>query len=88
MIGLIRLVVIGFVFLTAVYFILRIYMRSLEAERLERRWEEEGRPGTMEDFVERGLRRYEGSLRRRLIWLVYVVPAFLVAVLIYVTNFM
>jgi len=88
MFALVRLAVIGFVFLTIVYFIVRIYMRSLEAERLEKLWEEEGRPGTMDDFVDRGLARYERSLRRKLIWLVYVVPTLLVAVLIYVINFM
>ncbi len=86
--GLLRLAVIGFLFLSAVYFIVRIYMRSLEAERLEKKWQEQGRPGTMDDFVERGLKAYEGSLRRRLIWLVYVVPTLLVAVLIYAVNFM
>ena len=88
MFGLVRLVVIGFIFLTAVYFIVRIYMRSLEAERLEELWTENGRPGRMDDFVNRGLAEYEHSLRRKLIWLVYVVPTILVAVLIYVTNFM
>ncbi len=88
MFALVRLAVIGFVFLTIIYFIVRIYMRSLEAEHLEKLWEEEGRPGTMDDFVDRGLADYERSLRRKLIWLVYVVPTLLVAVLIYVVNFM
>ena len=34
------------------------------------------------------MKQYEHSLRKRLIWLVYIVPVTMVVVIIYLTNFM
>jgi len=88
MFGFIRLAVVGFLVLSVVYFIVRIYLRSVHREELEKDWEQAGRPGERHDYVEKGLQEYEGSLQRKLILLVYVVPAVLVLALIYITNFM
>lgn len=74
MIGFLRLFVIGFVLLTILYFVVAIYARSTRREELENAWEDGGRRGDREAFVAEGMARYEKSLRRKLVWLVYVVP--------------
>jgi hypothetical protein len=92
MFGLLRLVVGGFVLLTLVYISVSLYSRSVRRERLERRWAQRhgdgGRDDDRAEFVARGLSRYDKSVRRRLILLVYVIPAIGVATIIYVVNFM
>ncbi len=88
MIGAIRLLVFGFLGLSVIYFIVAIYARSLERERLEKEWEEEVGEGDRDAYVEKGLAEYRHSLRRKLIWLVYVIPTLAVGVLLYVINFM
>lgn len=85
--ALVRLVVIGFIVLTVIYVALSLYSRSVRKARLREWWEEEGRPGDLDAYVEAGLKEYEGSLRRKLIWGVYVVPVIVVALIIYFTNF-
>ena len=87
MFALARLLVIGFVVLTLIYLSLSFYSRAVRRDKLEAEWEEGGESMSKEAFVDEGLRDYEQSLRRKLIWGVYVVPAVLVCVLIYVTNF-
>ncbi|MFT4151672.1 MAG: hypothetical protein QM656_15840 [Paracoccaceae bacterium] len=86
MIAFIRLAVFGFIGLSAVYFLVRLYARSVHRERLEKRFDAGGIPGRREDYVSQGMRAYEGSLRRRLLWLVYVVPMAIMAGTIYLVN--
>lgn len=87
MIALIRLAVFGLAGLTVLYVLLSIYARSLERERLEKRWLAEGASGDRDTYVEAGLAVYRASLRRRLLVLVYVIPIVGVSVLVYVLNF-
>lgn len=87
MIGFLRLGVIGFVVLTVIYVCLSLYSRSVRRGKLEAEWDEEGMSGDKEAFVDQGLEEYDGSLRRKLILGVYVVPVLLVMVLIYFVNF-
>ena len=87
MAALARLVVIGFIVLTVIYVSLSLYSRSVRKGKLAEWWEEEGRPGDRDAYIEAGLKEYEGSLRRKLIWGVYVVPITAVAAIIYFTNF-
>ncbi|WP_298840193.1 hypothetical protein [uncultured Roseobacter sp.] len=82
-----RLVVIGFVVLTVVYICLSFYSRARRREKLEAAWDDDGGPGARAEFVRRGLEDYDGSLRRKLILGVYVVPTLVVALIIYFTNF-
>ncbi|MDW4498986.1 hypothetical protein R5H30_13405 [Sulfitobacter sp. D35] len=82
-----RLLIIGFVVLTIVYISLSLYSRAVRRSKLEAEWEENRGPGTREDFVDRGLAAYEGSLRRKLILGVYIIPVIVVATIIYLTNF-
>jgi len=87
MIALARLMVVGFVVLTIIYVALSLYSRSVRRGKLEREWDEEGQSGDRDAFIEKGLQDYDGSLRRKLILGVYVVPVGVVTLIIYLTNF-
>ncbi|MBY5988019.1 hypothetical protein [Roseovarius atlanticus] len=87
MAALARLLIIGFIVCTILYVVLSIYSRSVRKGKLREWWEEEGRPGDLDAYIEKGLEEYDGSLRRKLILGVYVVPFSIVAAIIYFTNF-
>lgn len=87
MIALLRLLVFGFLALTVVYVCLSLYSRSVRRDKLEKEWDEEVQEGDREAFVREGLLEYDGSLRRKLILGVYVVPISIVSFIIYATNF-
>lgn len=84
----IRLAVFGFLALGVTFVLVSIYGRSVERERLEKKWDAEVKTGDRDAYIDEGLREYEGSLRRRLIWLVFIVPLLAIAGLTYVMNFM
>lgn len=86
-VGWLRMALVGLVILTLVYWLVSAYSRSLRREALEREWDEGGQAGDRAQFVARGLRDYRRSLRRRLILLVYVVPALVIPIIIYIINF-
>lgn len=85
--GIIRLSVIAFVVMLVVYFILSAWSRSVRRGKLGAEWDEEVRTGDRDAFIEQGLAEYDGSLRRKLIFGVFVVPYLVIGVLIYVVNF-
>ncbi|WP_371038288.1 MULTISPECIES: hypothetical protein [unclassified Rhodosalinus] len=87
MAALARLIIFGFVALTVIYVSLSLWSRAVRREKLEERWAEKGRKGDREAFVRRGLERYDGSVRRKLLLGVYVVPICLVAAIIYFVNY-
>ncbi|MZQ90782.1 hypothetical protein GVY41_16485 [Frigidibacter albus] len=91
MIAFLRLAAIGFVVLTVIYWLISVYSRSVRREALERRWEEEVAEGAAPEgrdaYIRDGMRAYERGLRRRLIGLVYVVPALVVIFLIWLNNY-
>ena len=82
-----RLFGLGLIVLTVIYIVVSIYSRSVRREKLEKRWEDEGRPGERDLYVAEGLEKYDGSFRRKLILAIYVVPIIALAVVIYVINF-
>jgi hypothetical protein len=86
MLGLARLIIVGFVVLTIIYLCLSWFSRSVRRRKLEEEWHRNP-VGDKEAFVEEGLEDYDGSLRRKLIWGVYVVPTLLVVLIIYINNF-
>lgn len=88
MIAPIRLIFVLLIVLTVVYIALSLWSRSVRRGKLETYWDEKGLSGDREDFIRRGLKRYDNSIRRKLLLGVYVVPLALIAVLVYVTNFM
>ncbi|MEM9580522.1 MAG: hypothetical protein AAF891_07520 [Pseudomonadota bacterium] len=87
MFALARLVVIGFFVLTIVYICLSLYSRSVRRGKLEAEWTESDQSMPRDDFVRDGLEDYDGSLRRKLIWGVYIIPVCVVSFIIYATNF-
>lgn len=87
MFALARLLVIGFVVLTIIYVCLSLYSRAVRKGKLKEWWEEEGRPGDLETYIDKGLEEYDGSLRRKLILGVYVIPFTAMCLIIYFTNF-
>jgi len=86
MIGFIRVFVIAFVVLTVIYVSLSLYSRAARRDKLEAQWDAEGREGDKRAFVKSGLKDYDGSLRRKLILGVYVIPIVIVSTIIYVVN--
>ena len=87
MFALARLLGMGLIVLTVVYICLSLYSRSVRREKLETEWDEQGRTGDRDAFVQQGLQDYDHSLRRKLILGVYVVPILVVSAIIYLTNF-
>lgn len=89
MIAFLRLAATGFVGLTLVYWLVSAYSRSVRREALEKQWDEgEGdAAGSRDAYIEAGMRAYERGLRRRLIGLVYIVPAVVVVLLIWLNNY-
>ncbi|MBN2740320.1 MAG: hypothetical protein JXR35_05390 [Rhodobacteraceae bacterium] len=91
MFGFVRLAILGFIALSVIFWLVRIYARSLRREALEDEWAEAeaagDTPGPREIYVEIGMKNYERSLLRKLIWLVYILPIALVVGLIYLVNY-
>lgn len=86
-IGFLRLGLISFAIMFVVYIVLSFYSRSVRRDKLEREWDEEVKTGDRDAFVEAGLEEYDGSLRRKLIFGVFVVPYIIIAILVYIVNF-
>jgi len=87
MIALLRFLLLGVVVLTVVYVCVSLYSRAARREKLEREWDEEIREGDREAFIRDGLEDYDGSLRRKLILGVYVIPTIVVATIVYIVNY-
>jgi len=90
MIGAVRLVVVGFVVLSVVYWLVSIYSRSIRREKLEDRWSD-NHPGDDDSeartsYIDLGMAEYETGLRRKLILLVYIIPTLLVIGTLFVIN--
>ncbi|UWQ50179.1 hypothetical protein [Leisingera caerulea] len=88
MFGFIRLLLILMVVLTVAYGAVSLYSREVRRAKLKRRWKDKGLTGDRAAFIQRGLRQYDRSFRRKLILLVYIVPLGAIALLVYVINFM
>ena len=86
----VRLIVFGFLAMTVVYLCVSLYSRSVRREKLEEEWAEQNPGSTDMDarqaFVANGMTIYDGSLRKKLILLVYVVPTIIVGTIIYFIN--
>lgn len=82
-----RLIFFGGIGLTVIYFSLSWYSKSVRREKLEKQFDAGGIEGDRQAFIEQGIKEYEDSLRRKLIYGVYVVPVVLIAIVIYMMNF-
>lgn len=92
MIAIIRAGLLGFVILTVVYVVVSIYSRSVRREKLEKAWDSDpAREGAATDerdaYIEAGMEAYRHGLRRKLIWLVYVIPMAVVMITVYFVNY-
>lgn len=87
MIGLVYLVVFGLLGLSLVYLLVSIYSRSVRREKLEKRFDAGDGEGERDAYIEAGMKTYQHGLRRRLIWLVYIIPMVVVGVTIYLVNY-
>jgi len=77
------------VVLTVIYAVLSVYSRAVRRRKLAERWDSKDvLTVDRETFIRRGLERYDRSFRRKLILGVYVVPLTVIAIIVYVTNFM
>lgn len=88
MLGAVRLFLGLLVVQTIAYVGLSIYSRRVRRSKLEAHWERKQMVGDKDAFIERGLRAYDKSFRRRLILGVYFVPWAAILTLIYVMNYM
>lgn len=85
--GLVRLVVFGFIALGVIYLSISLYSRSVRREKLETEYDENPVAGmTRKAFVAQGIQAYNNSLRPKLIALVFVIPPIIVASIVYITN--
>ena len=84
--GWIRLILMALVFLTVIYFLVSIYSRSVRRERLEKRFDAGGVEGDRDAYIADGMQHYERGLRKRLIWLVIILPLMAMAVTVYFVN--
>lgn len=88
--GLVRLVVFGFIGLSVIYFAISVYARSLRRENLEDDWAEmhpgEDESPARDAYIEEGMARYNAGIRPKLLLLIYVVPAILVILVLTLTN--
>jgi hypothetical protein len=87
MIAIIRLAIFGAVALTIVYVVVSIYSRSVRREKLEKQFDAGDADGDRDAYIEAGMDAYRHGLRRRLIWLVYIIPTVIVAVTVYLVNY-
>jgi hypothetical protein len=89
--GLARLIVMALIGLTVVYFLVSIYSRSVRREKLEKEWDTDpAREGAPEAdrtaFIEGGMDAYRHGLKRRLLWLIYIIPMIVFVAIIYFVN--
>lgn len=88
--GLIKLVIFGFILLSVIYGLVWLYSRSIRREKLEDAWDEENPESDASDarevYVEKGMKEYHASIRPKLILLVYVIPTALVIAALIVIN--
>ncbi|HHI70787.1 MAG TPA: hypothetical protein ENJ91_07275 [Rhodobacteraceae bacterium] len=88
--GFIRLVVLGFIAMTVAYFVISVYSRSVRREKLEDAWDADhpdgGDPVARDAYIEEGMAEYENGFRKKLIWLVYIIPTVAVIVTLIVMN--
>lgn len=87
MIGFLKLALFGYIGLTVIYWLMAIYLRSVERERLEKDYDDGGVSGDRDAYISQGLAAFDQGLKRRLVVLVYIVPTLVVVALVWILNF-
>lgn len=89
--GWLRLAFFMYVALTIIYFLTSVYSRSVRREKLEKEWDTDpAREGVAQAertaFIEEGMQDYDKGLKKRLLWLIYILPTIGFAATIYFIN--
>jgi hypothetical protein len=89
--GWLRLAFFMYVGLTIAYFLTSVYSRSVRREKLEKEWDTDpAREGVPQDertaFIEAGMVAYDKGLKKRLLWLIYILPTIGFLLTIYFIN--
>ncbi len=89
--GWLRLAFFMYVGLTVIYFVTGIYSRSVRREKLEKEWDTDpAREGALQEdrtaFIESGMKDYDKGLKKKLLWLIYILPTVGFLATIYVIN--
>jgi Mg2+/citrate symporter len=84
--GFLRVLFVYFLVLVAVYLGLSLWLRLRERRRLAEEWELGDQLVERDVFMERGMADYDRSLRKRLLWLVIVLPMAGLLLLLYLLN--
>lgn len=87
MIGFFKLALFGYIGLTVIYWLMTIYLRSVERERLEKDYDDGGVTGERDAYIRQGLAVFDHGLKRRLVLLVYIIPTVVVVALVVILNF-
>jgi hypothetical protein len=85
-IGWLRLFAMALIAMTVVYFVVGLYSRSVRREKLEKRWVAEDMQGDRDLWIEEGMKAYDKGLKKRLLWLIYIVPIAAFWIIIYFVN--
>lgn len=83
----IRLAVFGFLALAVAFIVTSVYSRSVRREKLEDEWEAEVKTGDRAAYVKDGMSDYDEGWRKKMLWLIFVIPAIAVVALVYLNNF-
>lgn len=87
MIAFFKLALFGYIGLTVLYWLMTIYLRSVERERLEKDYDDGGVSGDRDAYIRQGLATFDHGLKRRLVVLVYIVPTIVIIALVVILNF-
>lgn len=85
-IGWIRLAFFMLIGSSIAYVALSVYFRSTRREALEDRWRDEGMQGDRDAWIEAGMKAYAGSLKLRLLWMIYILPMVVFTVIFFYNN--
>jgi Mg2+/citrate symporter len=84
--GFLRVLFVVLLVLVAIYLVLSVWLRLRERRRLAEEWEAGDRLVARDIFMEEGMADYDRSLRKRLLWLVIVMPMAGLMILLYLLN--
>lgn len=88
MLAFLRLALTFVIILALLYNALSLYLRLRHRAELRRRLVTQQADGDRAVLLRDGMKRYDRSLQRKLIRLVYVLPPSVILLIIYVINFM
>ena len=86
MVGWIRNIVIIFAILSAVYAVLSVTANIRERQKFRREYHNQSEVESKQDFVDHGLRKYNRSLRPKMLLGIYFIPLALACGLIWLAQ--